>query len=487
MAESMLRSMQRLPSLQQLRVFEAVADAESISAAARTIHLSQPSVTQALGHLESQGRRAAVRPAPDRLLSHAGRQDFPRPRHADVRRKSGRRCASRSSVRRSPTATASRLIERKITDAQVRSLIAISESVSFDEAARRIGITEPSLHRSARTLERILRRTLYRRTAQGYTTAPPATELARRFKVAAREIEYGMDEITAERGHFASRIVVGNIPHANVHMLSAAINELLAKFPDASVEVLDGHYNDLLNGLRSGSIDIVYGVLRRPEWAFDVEEKFLFSNRYAVVARRDHPLRALRRITIADLARYDWIVPPPGTPRRHAFEQIFKGHKSQPKVSVETTSSGIYRALLGASDRLSLVSHREVEADKTAGFEALPYRSPRLAARRRHRHSQGLAADAHPSRIPRSPDGPGRTIARTFGIEIRGVMARGRSPSLPRRGAPGLCEVSSCCPRSRGRSAARRWCGTPHPWPPRGGACPFSGRDCRSMTRTGAP
>ena len=137
----------------------------------------------------------------------------------------------------------------------MRSLIAISESVSFDEAARRIGITEPSLHRSARTLERILRRTLYRRTAQGYTTTPPATELARRFKVAAREIEYGMDEITAERGHFASRIVVGNIPHANVHMLSAAINELLAKFPDASVEVLDGHYDDLLNALRSGSVD----------------------------------------------------------------------------------------------------------------------------------------------------------------------------------------------------------------------------------------
>ena len=44
----------RLPSLQQLRVFEAVADVESISAAARTIHLSQPSVTQALGHLEAK-------------------------------------------------------------------------------------------------------------------------------------------------------------------------------------------------------------------------------------------------------------------------------------------------------------------------------------------------------------------------------------------------------------------------------------------------
>ncbi|MGB8615126.1 MAG: LysR family transcriptional regulator, partial [Pseudolabrys sp.] len=115
-------------------------------------------------------------------------------------------------------------LERKITDAQVRALIAISESVSFDEAARLVGITEPSLHRAARTLERVLRRTLYRRTAKGFTTNPPGTELARRLKVAAREIEYGIDEVSAEHGHFVSRIVVGNIPHSDIHLLSAAIN-----------------------------------------------------------------------------------------------------------------------------------------------------------------------------------------------------------------------------------------------------------------------
>ena len=244
-------------------------------------------------------------------------------------------------------------------------------------------------------MERILRRTLYRRTAQGYTTTPPATELARRFKVAAREIEYGMDEIAAEHGPFVSRIVVGNIPHSDTHLLSAAINELLAKFPQASVDVLDGHYNDLLNGLRHGSVDIVYGVLRRPKWAVDIEEKFLFSNRYAVVARRDHPIRAQRRITIADLARYDWIMPPLGTPRRHAFEEIFKRHKSPPKVSVETTSVGIYRSLLPASDKLSLYSAREIEGGQSATFEALPYRSPRL------KRSDGIAIrkDWRPTRV----------------------------------------------------------------------------------------
>ncbi|HSZ66827.1 MAG TPA: LysR family transcriptional regulator, partial [Xanthobacteraceae bacterium] len=42
-----------MPSLRQLRAFEAVARLESVSAAARDIHLSQPGVSQAIHALEN--------------------------------------------------------------------------------------------------------------------------------------------------------------------------------------------------------------------------------------------------------------------------------------------------------------------------------------------------------------------------------------------------------------------------------------------------
>src|SRR5579862_2036145 len=42
-----------IPSLRQLRAFEAVARLESVSAAARDIHLSQPGVSQAIRALEN--------------------------------------------------------------------------------------------------------------------------------------------------------------------------------------------------------------------------------------------------------------------------------------------------------------------------------------------------------------------------------------------------------------------------------------------------
>lgn len=375
--ENMPEVAQRSPSLQQLRIFEVVAKMESMSGAAKAIHLSQPSVTQAIVQLEKAvGATLFARRRTGSYITRVGAIFLPRVERmlAQMRQALCAPTVGPPFADHSNVAT----IEHKITDAQVRALVAISESVSFSEAAGRLGVSEPSLHRSARTLERILKRTLFRRTAQGFASAPTSSELARRLRVAAREIEYGIEEIHAEHGRFASRIIVGNIPHSDTRLLSAAINTLLDKFPDTSVEILDGHYKDLLTFLRNGSVDIVFGVLRLPDWASDVEERFLFMNEYAVVARRDHPIRALPKITISDLARYDWIMPPSGTPRRHALELIFKGHGLHPKVSIETTSMGIYRAALSTTDRLSLFSSRELHKDETIGFGALPFHSHRL-------------------------------------------------------------------------------------------------------------
>ena len=186
----------------------------------------------------------------------------------------------------------------KITKPQLRSLLAIYESESFDAAARRLRISQPSLHRAARELERELRRGLYQRTARGLTTNARGAELARRFQVAIREIQYGIEELKAAQGNVISRLAVGNIPHSDTQILSAAINDLLTAYPKACVRIVDGHYDVLLNDLRAARLDLLWGVLRTPSWASDVTEERLFPNPYVVVARKRHPLTRLKRITL---------------------------------------------------------------------------------------------------------------------------------------------------------------------------------------------
>jgi LysR family transcriptional regulator, regulator for genes of the gallate degradation pathway len=65
--------------------------------------------------------------------------------------------------------------------------------------------------------------------------------------------------------------------------------------------VVDGHYEALFHDLRAGKLDLLFGVLRRPDWAFDVKEEVLFPNPYVVVARRGHPLGSRATLRLDDL------------------------------------------------------------------------------------------------------------------------------------------------------------------------------------------
>jgi DNA-binding transcriptional LysR family regulator len=267
----------------------------------------------------------------------------------------------------------------RITGAQMRGLIAIAESPSIDAAARQLAIAQPSLQRTARDLERALRRSLYQRTARGVTANAQGAELARRFGVALQEIKYGVEELHAAQGSVVSRIAIGNIPHSGERILSAAASALLAAYPTAQVQVVDGHYDALLADLRAGRLDLLFGVLRRPAWAVDVTEERLFDNPYVVVAGARHPLRRAKRITLRDLAGYDWIMPEPGAPRRQAFARMFADSPAQPRVAIETTSLAIYRSVLASSDRLALMSRLAARSTDGRALAVLPFRSPHLA------------------------------------------------------------------------------------------------------------
>jgi DNA-binding transcriptional LysR family regulator len=126
-----------------------------------------------------------------------------------------------------------------------------------------------------------------------------------------------------------------------------------------------------------------------------VTEEHLFENPYVVVARADHPLSRVKRITPRELARYDWIMPEAGAPRRQAFERMFAGLPGLPKVSIETTSLSICRSILAGSDRLTLMSRLAAKSDESAALTALPFRSPHL------RRSDGVASriDWHPTNV----------------------------------------------------------------------------------------
>ena len=357
-----------IPNLRHLRAVREVAECQSISQASTVVHLSQPAITQAIAKIEAQlGVALFDRRAEGMFATEAGAVFLARVVRALDTLQGGAREAMRVGLKKGARGFAN--FDQLFTVVQLRALIAMSDAGNFTLAARAVGISQPSLHRAARDLERLSGLSLFQKTGQGIALTRSAQVLAQHAKLAFTELEQGFAEIAAARGIDTGRIVVGAMPLPRTFVVPQAITMLTERHPEVAVQVIDGPYDDLLHGLRHGEIDLLVGALRDPVPIDDVEQEVLFFDPLAIVARAGHPLAGRERVTLDDLEAFPWVVPRVGTPTRTHFEAMFSAAEHQPPAGlVETSSLILIRGLLLASDRLTMISAHQIRHERQAGL-----------------------------------------------------------------------------------------------------------------------
>jgi LysR family transcriptional regulator of gallate degradation len=353
-------------SIRHLKVFDSVGQLHGVRRASDECHLSQPAVTQAIAKLEEQmGVTLLERRASGSYLNEFGIIFHRRTQRLFAQFE---QALLELGVPSRPIPVPR--IAGRISKAQIRSLISIVENGSFAQAARALGVSQTSLQRAARDLERNLRTPLYAQTASGIVATPAAAEFARKVKLALREIQWGIDEVEAARGNIGGEIVIGAMLLAGSVMLASAISEFVSAYPNANVRILNGNADDMLRYLRTGDVDVVIGLLRDPVPDGFVQQA-LAETPYAVVARHGHPLNQKTQITLDDLADYEWIIGTPGATRRMRFDKLFDGRR-RPQARIATCSLPTVRLLLTQSDRLTLLTTYELMYEEDA-LTAVPF------------------------------------------------------------------------------------------------------------------
>lgn len=355
------------PNLRHLQCFQEILRLGSLSAAARAMHLSQPAVTQAVARLEmhfgaallSRGRSGiAVTAAGEVCRSRIDRAlGQLREALADTRTPAGERVD----------------FMRLVRSRQLDALSAVVEYGNFSGAARAQRVSQSSVHRSARELERALGLPLFEKTSYGITATREAERLARHVRLAFRELAQAQAEVHALAGAESGRTVIAALPLARSYLVPAALLEFSQRYPRHGVVIIEGTYANLLAGLRSGESDVLIGALRDPAPGGDLVQEHLFDDPLAIIARANHPL-ARRRPTLASLRRYQWIAPRSGSPLRAHFDALLaSGGRRRAQPSLECNSLAAARAFLLQSDRLMLLSAHQIHYEMLAGsLVALP-------------------------------------------------------------------------------------------------------------------
>ena len=348
-----------LPNLRHLKAFQAVARLGSVGQASASINISQPAVTQAIAKLEYQ----IGAPVFDRRPTGSYPTEFGTILLRRVDRFFSMIEDGFSSLYpNAPEADRNHSPIGLVTSTQIRSLVATADATTAAQSASAMGIPETALYRSARELEHILNCRLFQASADGIVNTPAGAELTRKVGLAIREIEYALEEVDVAKGRAAARLSVGVLPMSATSAFLSAIGDLTRRHPNIQIRIKEGNYLAMLNCLRLGQVDMNFGLLRRPDWANDVVEEPLCDDTFCVITRHGHPLRNVTNPTRHDFLKYEWIMPAPGTARRHILEEFLDG---EPLAShaIETSSPSVIRSLLSNSDRISILSRQEVDND----------------------------------------------------------------------------------------------------------------------------
>lgn len=366
----------KLPNLRHLGVFLAVCDFKSTTKASENIALSQPAVTQAIVKLEQRLHTQLFERHCDGMsLTDSGIVWQQRViRALDLLSEAIQTILQERS---NSTPLNLRDVFGKLSTTQLTALIAVCETQNFSRASRYLNVSQSSVHRAARDLERLLGVPLFDKNSLGIHSTLAANILAQASKLAFNELHQGIYEIHALHHHQdISTLRIGSTALARTAILPKAILKFAEKRPKANIKIVEGaSQEDLLHQLRQGDIDILLDTLNA-KVDDDLKQEPLWRPILSVVCNVNHLLLKKPIISPHDLANASWVVPVAGTSMRHAFDQLFQsGNINAPTQFVESSSHVLTYELLMESDRLALVATHQLDRSLRSGaLKSLPFR-----------------------------------------------------------------------------------------------------------------
>lgn len=264
---------------------------------------------------------------------------------------------------------------------QLEYFLRVAQRQNISVAAAELNITQPSLTKSIKLLEKELGVRLFDRLARGVELTDYGRTLLRHAEAVHVQVGDASSEIAALRSGTFGAVSVGAGPAWLRRHLPLAVAQTVARHPGIRIRVGGGFDEQLFRSLRQGDFDFVVAELPQPEDRRGLEVKPLTSDELGVCCRAGHPLTGRRRIAARDLLGYPWVLLPRTTRAQRRLSALFAAQDlTPPQTVVETDSHAFLLNLLRHSDALTFTVSKTVEIEEGAGLVMLNV--PKFAVRR---------------------------------------------------------------------------------------------------------
>jgi molybdate transport repressor ModE-like protein len=248
---------------------------------------------------------------------------------------------------------------------------------SMAKAARELGITQPAVSKALSDLERLLGVRLLDRGAGGVAATAYGEALLRHANVMFDELR----RVKLDLAHLADpavgalRIACPEFVAAGI--LPAALERFARRFPRVVVDVVQAeNIAPEFRLLRDRQVDLMIGRVTppRPATQEDVAIELLFAERLHVVAAPSNPWAKKRKLSLADLARERWTLPPPDSLAGGLAREAFAAEDlPAPEATIISFSLHLRKAAAASGEFLTVLHDSVLRLSRErSGLRILP-------------------------------------------------------------------------------------------------------------------
>jgi len=233
-----------------------------------------------------------------------------------------------------------------ITIKQLRYFATLAETSHFGEAARRLGISQPSLSAQISLLEDALGLRLVERSRRGVHLTPPGRDVLIRVQRALGEVGGIVAYGESARAEPTGTISLGAKPTLAPYLLPHVVARLHSAHPSLRLYMREALPRDLEEELHAGVHDAIIGQLplARPD---ALEVRRLFREPIYVAMAVDHPLARKDRLDPDDLRGEPVLTLRRGYHLHDQVRHLCEAHSANLLQQYEGTSLDALRVMVG--------------------------------------------------------------------------------------------------------------------------------------------
>ena len=257
---------------------------------------------------------------------------------------------------------------------QLQAFLAIAETGSFQQAARKCGVTQSTISRQIQALEADLGLELFHRTGQAKLTLGGERMLPR-----ARKICLEWQTVTQE----LADLVAGKQPElciAVIHSLCAyylppILQKFCHEYPNVQLRVTSLGSDRALKVLKDGLVDLAIVMNNRfLTTGREMVVETLFDEPIELLCGANHPLAQHDRVPWAEIIRYPQVVFKDGYGMQRLVQDRFERLEATLQAALEVNTLDAFRGVVRQGELIALLPHSalvEARLDPTLAVRPL--------------------------------------------------------------------------------------------------------------------